>query len=164
MASNSPVRELDETPEIRDVAHRRPRRDPPQETRFGLVHVACAGKVALIQQRFGDRAGTVGCEPTRCFGRVPIGTEQIGAEVPYKSRLVGGRYERDVVHPVANGGRVVIAKDDAYVIVRYLQHGRPDGCTRQLPSMRRWLCNVRSLLEPDQQVFAAGDDVDQDRR
>jgi len=48
------MREVDETVDVADVAHRRPWRKPTQETDFGLEDVAGTGQVALVEQRFAN--------------------------------------------------------------------------------------------------------------
>jgi len=38
--------------------------------------------------------------------------------MPHEGRFVGSRNERNIVHAVAERGRIIVAEYDAYVVVR----------------------------------------------
>src|SRR5215207_10889120 len=89
------MREIDPRAEIPDVIHPGPRRDAAQEAQLGLVDVADAGEVALVEQRLTDLAVQPGHQPSGCLGRIPVGAEKVGAEMPDELVLAGPRYDVD---------------------------------------------------------------------
>lgn len=54
---------------------------PAYEAQLVAVDVADTGQDALVEQGLADRPGRVESESPRGHGRVPVLTEQIGAEV-----------------------------------------------------------------------------------
>jgi ABC-type branched-subunit amino acid transport system substrate-binding protein len=62
--------------------------------------------MAAIGRAVNDANGST---PTR---------EQVRAEMPHEGRFVGSRNERNIVHAVAERGRITVAEYDAYVVVR----------------------------------------------
>src|SRR3954447_26237859 len=71
----------DESPRIRDAVDAGPRVHPLDEQDLGLVEAADAGEVALVEDGLADRPlGLAQQIPDRQLG-IPIGAEEIGAEV-----------------------------------------------------------------------------------
>ena len=107
-----PLRFILTAGQVGDIADGTPRPDAAQEQRLGLVHVADAGKIALVEQRVGNRSirrrGQIR-NRARC---IPIRTEEIGPEMVDKRVLVGGRDERDVVQVITHGSDLAGLQDD----------------------------------------------------
>ena len=118
---------------------------PAQEAEFGLVDVADSGEVALVQQGLAEGASGVGEEPALGFGGVPVGAEQVGAEVADGRRLLGGAQQFEHGEAVADGGAVggARAPPGSGVRVRRRRARRSGVLTRQEPSMPRWEWRVR---------------------
>src|SRR5690606_31811888 len=76
-----------------ELSDGQPRGDAEQEAELALVHVADAGEVALVQQGLADRAVRVLEEVGQRQVRVPVGAEEVGAEVADGPVLVGGAQE-----------------------------------------------------------------------
>jgi hypothetical protein len=97
-----PMCEIDKAVKVLDVAHRRPGRNPTQETDFRLVDVAGSGQIPLIEDRVADRSGWVEAQAPGRFVGVPIWAEQVGAEMPDKTVFGGRWHERNVVNAPAH--------------------------------------------------------------
>ena len=71
-----------------DLANRAPWANPAKEQRLGLVDVADAGQVALVEQRLADGLARIGGQPADRLGCVPVRAEQIRAEVADGARFL----------------------------------------------------------------------------
>ena len=131
----------------RTVADRRPRIDAADEQHLGLVQVADAGQVALIEQRLADRRIGLRAQPARrAAAGVPVRAEQVGAEVADQLGLVGGRRSarrswtrRPIASQLLVADRARGSDADRAPARRSAGRRRP---SRHDPSMRRWLCRV----------------------
>src|ERR1700722_6436276 len=85
-----PLRQLDEFGHRWDPGGRAPWVDATEEERLGLVQIADPGQVALIHDRLSDRAFRVRGQPPDRLLRVPVGPEQVWAEVADGPRLAAG--------------------------------------------------------------------------
>ena len=90
LATSNAPRLADDRCEAGYVGDRPPGREAGQEQHLGLVEVADAGQVALVEQGLADRATGVGEQPAHGFVGVPVRVEQVRAEVPDDARLVAG--------------------------------------------------------------------------
>ena len=77
-----------------DLVRRGGRGDAADEQEFVRVDVAEAGDVPLVEES-DVRGARVGRDPSHGLRRVPVGTEQVGAEVSDDPILVGGRQHLD---------------------------------------------------------------------
>ena len=132
--------------EIGYLADRRPRVEALEEQDLGLVHVADPGQQALVEQRLADGALRVAAQVRHRLLRVPVGPEDVRAEVADELVLPGAGDEAQVVHAVAGGGPLGVADAARGSCGRGAGRGRlpPVRDRYQEPSMRRWLCSVRS--------------------
>ena len=58
-----------------------PRAEAAQEQHLGLVHVADAGQVPLVEQGLADRQAGLGAQPPYRLGAVPVRAEQVGTQM-----------------------------------------------------------------------------------
>src|SRR5215213_6467112 len=84
------LEEVDHAGQVLDLADRGPGVDAAQETGLGLVDVARAGDGPLVEQGGADGPAGVGAEAAQGLGRVPVGAEDVGAEVADDLVLAGG--------------------------------------------------------------------------
>ena len=129
--------------EVGDVADGRQRVHAAEEADLGLVDVADAGEVALLEQRVADRGVRVGPQVRQGHVGVPVGAEQVGSEVADQVVLLGrcGTRSSSTWKPTAS---VVAVRRTT----RAVWAGAPPGaagCTCQVPSIFRWVCRVRPL-------------------
>ena len=101
-----------ESREVGHLADRQPRVHPGQEAQLALVEVAEPGQVALVEDRVGDRAGRVGEQPPQRLVLVPVGSEQVGAEVTDDGVLGVAGDHLDDAEREADGGPVLGAQHD----------------------------------------------------
>src|SRR5690242_14638191 len=112
--------------QVGDLTDRAPRVDAAQEQRLRLVRVADARQVALVEHCLADRPGRVGAQPAFRLRRIPVRSEQIGAEVTDGHWLGGGRQDLHDAEQVADGLPGVVAKDQPDpVVARNPFAGRP---------------------------------------
>ena len=97
-----PACKVDNAGKIVDVANWRPGRNPTQETDFRLVDVAGTRQIPLVEQRLTDSAAGIDLQASDCLVGIPIGPEQVGAEVSDERGFGGRRYQRDVVNTPAH--------------------------------------------------------------
>jgi hypothetical protein len=101
IGADQPLRGRDELAQVGDVRDARPRIDPLDEQRLGLVEVADAGQVALIEQRLADRDVRLRVEPAQHLVDVPVGAEQVRAEVTDELVLVRRHDDPQIMHAIA---------------------------------------------------------------
>src|ERR1700722_7376414 len=85
-----PLGQLDEFGHRGDLGGRAPWVHATEEERLGLVQIADPGQVALIHDRLSDRAFRARGQPPDRLLRVPVGPEQVWAEVADGPRLAAG--------------------------------------------------------------------------
>ena len=88
-------------PAANDGADRGPRRDAGQKQQLVFVHIADAGEVALVVQRLADGPLWSGQQTAYRFGRIPVRTEDVRAEMPDHGGFVGGPQYGEVVQSEA---------------------------------------------------------------
>jgi hypothetical protein len=109
------------------LADAAPGADTPEEQHLGEKQIAHPGQVSLVEQCLADLPVRVGPEPPHRLGRVPVGTEQVGAEVADDASLVLGRHDLDDAKQVSERLPLVVAEDEPDpVITRQVVTGRPD--------------------------------------
>jgi hypothetical protein len=76
-----PVPEVHQGIQILNRAHRTPRIDAPQEQHFRAEPRPEAGQVSLVEQRLADRAVRLGAQSPYRLAAIPVGAQQIRAQV-----------------------------------------------------------------------------------
>ena len=167
VGGEQPLGEVDHAVQVRlrDVADRRPRPDAAQEQRLGLVEVADAGEVALVEQGLGDRDVGFGGDPPDRLGRVPVGPSRSGPRWPTSvgSSAVGD--QRQLVQVVADRDRV---RPCAAPPGSGAPAGPPSARPARTPARRRPSAGASAgcavvpggRRQPQQQVLAAAGRLD----
>jgi len=112
----------------------------------------------LVEQCLGDGSARIEEKSADHFIGVPVGPEQVGAEMPDERVFGGGGDERNVVNAVADRRPHCIAKDDADVVVRIV-HRLARGMNAPLAIHAQMAVQRLTRVEPDQDVLAARHDV-----
>jgi hypothetical protein len=90
VSGEQPMGKVDHAGDVGNCADRRPWRDASEEADLVLEHVARARQIALVEQRFRDGPGGVGCQPAHGFPGVPVRSEQVRPEVAHDRHLLHG--------------------------------------------------------------------------
>jgi len=86
--------------------------DALQEEQLRAIEGADTGEIALIQQRFTDRAVGLSSDPPDSLIKVPIGAEEVWAKMSDNGVLISGRNQLHDGKPVAD-----------YVMIISCEHG-----------------------------------------
>ena len=146
---------LNETAQVLDLAHRRPRMKPLEEEDFSAVERPDTGQVALIQQRLPDCPIRFSRNPADHLGQIPVWAKQIGTEMADNLRLVRGGNQLHHWQPVAHGSMFTGGEDGPDLVLRV---ARPTTACEDAPRaihpevrMQRHL-----VVEPEQLVLSPG--------
>lgn len=151
-------RAIDHTREVGHIPDRRPRVEAQKEADLGSIDVAQPGHHGLIEQRFTDRARWIRTQTTLRFVGIPVGAEQIGAEVANDALLLRPfQYVHD--RKAESDGNVSIGlENDARLVA-----GMSPAIPRLVDVPRSIHLEVsveRDLVpDPEQKVFPARHDL-----
>jgi hypothetical protein len=101
------VAALDNAPQVADVTDLRTRMYALEEEQLRSIERAETCEVPLVQQRLTNRVVGVRGDPPDCLVEVPVGSEQVGPEMPYNGVLRRCRNELDDREPVADGIMII---------------------------------------------------------
>ena len=106
------LRPSDQPRQVGHLADRPSRVEPGHEAQLGEVHVADAGQPGLVEQRVGQRAVGLLAQPAYGLVLVPVGAEQVGAEVADRRVLLLAGEQLDDAEREADGQPVVGGQHD----------------------------------------------------
>ena len=148
---------LDDAPQVADLTDGGTRVYAVEEEQLRSIERAETCEVPLVQQRLANRAVGLSGDPPDCLVEVPIGSKQVGPEMPDNGVLRRCRNEFDDREPVAN---------DIMIIGREYGTDFKRGSATPAPPARVDLPDAvhpemgmqRELIaEPEQLVLAARD-------
>jgi phage shock protein A len=149
--------------QVGDVGDSHPWVDAEQEQRLHLVEVADPREVALVEDGDADLLVGVLAQPSQGLVEVPVGAEDVGAQMADQAVLLGGGHEVDVVQPVADALPVLGREHQPHLVRRapVPAGARPvDVPAAVHPEVG---AQRPAVAETDQQMLAAGDHLG-DRR
>src|SRR5215469_8126743 len=153
-----PPCEFDDRLEIARGADRPRRAEATQEQDFGLIEVADAGQIGLVQQRLADRPPGRGAQPAYGLGGVPVVAQQVRTQMADHALFRSGRQDLDDSQLVPDGlpfGILEYQPDPVIARRRVLRGPDPPGTVH--PQVR---VNGDCAVDPDEQVLAARDGLE----
>ena len=131
-----------------------PRIDAAQEQHLGLVDIPDPGQVFLVEQRLADRAVRLGAQSPHRFVAVPVGAQQIRAQVAGDPRLLAGADQPDDAELVPDRLPVLVGEHQPDPVIVPYPLGRgphPPGAVHAQVGV-----DGQPVTGPGEQVLAAG--------